>query len=150
LAIWYYDAIYDPRSRENETRSAELAAVTIRRAGLPGEFGNKVSTLILATTKHDSSVDEDAPLMVDVDLSILGQPRQRFEGYERQIRKEYDWVSDEAFAVGRALVLKSFLNRPTIYATNFFQRKYEEQARLNLANSLCKLESLIQQPGNLS
>lgn len=150
LAIWYHDAVYDPRSKENESRSAELAAAAIRGAGLPGEFGKKVSILILATTKHDSSVDEDAPVMVDVDLSILGQPRQRFDEYERQIRKEYDWVSGEVFAVGHASVLRSLLKRPTIYATEFFQRRYEQQARSNLQNSLCELESRIQQPENLA
>jgi predicted metal-dependent HD superfamily phosphohydrolase len=141
LAIWYHDAIYDPRSRENEAQSANLAATAIRKAGLPGELNDQVTRLILATRKHDSSADEDAPLMVDVDLSILGQSVTRFEEYEGQIRREYDWVSEQAFAVGRASVLKSFLNRSAIYATAFFRQKYEQQARLNLSKSLCQLVS---------
>jgi predicted metal-dependent HD superfamily phosphohydrolase len=147
-AIWYHDVIYDPRSQENEAKSAELATTAFRKAGLSESHGNKVSTLILATSKHDPSVDEDASLMVDVDLAILGQSPQRFDEYERQIRKEYDWVTDAAFASGRTAVLRSFLSRPTLYATEFFQRRYEQQARSNLENSLGKLMNWIQQPGS--
>jgi predicted metal-dependent HD superfamily phosphohydrolase len=141
LAIWYHDAVYDPRSKENESRSAKLASESLRGVGLPMDLNNRVTRLILATRSHDASTDPDAPVMVDVDLSILGQKPGRFDEYERQIRQEYDWVSEEAFAAGRASVLKSFMDRPTIYSMEFFQKKYEQQARSNLKGSLFKLES---------
>jgi predicted metal-dependent HD superfamily phosphohydrolase len=96
--------------------------------------------LILATKKHDASLERDAPLMVDVDLSILGRPTQRFDEYEDQIRQEYSWVCPEQFAAGRSAVLQSFLARPAIYCTEFFRNKYERQARDNLKRSLSKLQ----------
>src|SRR5688572_25768651 len=83
LAIWYHDAIYDPRSNENESRSAELASQAIRETDLPMELNNRVTRLILATRSHDASADPDARVMVDVDLSILGQPPEPFNEYER-------------------------------------------------------------------
>jgi len=141
LAIWYHDIVYDPRAKDNENRSAELASKAIRGMGLNEDLNARVARLILSTKNHDSSGDQDAPVMVDVDLSILGAGPESFDEYERQIRKEYAWVSDETFAAGRSSVLKSFLNRPTIYSTNLFQQKYEQPARANLKRSLQWLKS---------
>lgn len=141
LAIWYHDVIYDPRSKENEKLSAEFALRALQGAGLPASLSDHVTRLIMATKSHDASLDEDAPVMVDVDLSILGQATDRFDEYERQIRLEYDWVSAEAFATGRAGVLRSFLGRANIYATDSFRSKYEKIARSNLQRSLGELEA---------
>ena len=51
----------------------------------------------------------DAGLMVDVDLSILGQNEQRFAEYEAQIREEYRWVPGLIFKPKRAEILQRFL-----------------------------------------
>jgi predicted metal-dependent HD superfamily phosphohydrolase len=139
-AIWYHDAVYDPRAKDNEEQSAALAEKTGVATGWPEAFRQRVKNLILATKKHDASLDEDAPVLVDVDLSILGRERERFDEYEMQIRKEYDWVPDEAFAAGRTTVLQIFLGRPRIYNTDLFRDKYEAQARDNLRRSLACLE----------
>lgn len=141
MAIWYHDIVYDPRAKDNEEQSAELAAKVSSDIGLPSPLNQRVNRLILATKKHDASLDQDAPLLVDVDLSILGRGPQRFDNYENQIRQEYSWVSDEAFAAGRTAVLESFLTRPVIYSTEFFRNKYEQQARENLKRSISKLQN---------
>src|ERR1044071_2302778 len=72
LAIWFHDAVYDPRAGDNEERSVELAARIGDELGLPGQLQHQVKHLILITKKHDRSADIDAALMADVDLSILG------------------------------------------------------------------------------
>jgi predicted metal-dependent HD superfamily phosphohydrolase len=79
--------------------------------------------------------------MVDIDLSILGAAPPRFDEYERQIRREYDWVTPEAFAAGRISVLEGFLARPPIFTTEFFHGQFEQQARANLARSISRLAS---------
>ena len=139
LAIWYHDVIYDPRAKDNEERSAEVAVHVAGEAGLPVSFQESVKALILATKKHDASLDRDAALIVDVDLSILGRDPDRFDQYESQIRQEYNWVSEEAFAAGRTAVLESFLARPAIYGTEFFKSRYERHARENLERSIRSL-----------
>lgn len=140
MAIWYHDAVYDPRAKDNEEQSAGLAAKVGSEIGLLSSLNQRVNNLILATKKHDASLDRDAAVMVDVDLSILGREPQRFDEYENQIRQEYDWVSDEAFTAGRTAVLESFLTRPVIYSTEVFRNKYEQQARANLKRSIFKLQ----------
>ena len=141
MAIWYHDAVYDPRAKDNEERSAKLATRVGNKISLPSPLNQRVKNLILATKKHDASLDPDAAVLVDVDLSILGRGPRRFDEYENQIRQEYGWVSDEAFAAGRKAVLDSFLTRPVIYSTEIFRNKYEQQARENLKRSIVKLQN---------
>lgn len=131
-AIWFHDAIYDPKAKDNEEQSAHLAL-----AMLPGETGLRVARLIEAT-KHDGvAADPDAALLCDIDLSILAADEHAFEEYERQVRREYAWVPDEAFARGRSAVLRSFLARQAIYQTEPF-RNLEAPARANLERALAK------------
>lgn len=139
LALVFHDAIYDSRASDNEERSAEMAIKMLSAAGAAPALCAEVSRLTLATRHVAASVTDDAALVVDIDLSILGQPGSRFVEYEQGIRQEYSWVPPEVFAVKRAEILRRFLERERIYATDFFARKYEQPARKNLAASLKKL-----------
>lgn len=139
LALWYHDAIYDTRARDNEGRSAALAIRMMADASILDVYGPSVTNLIMATRHLTTPTDPDAQLLVDIDLSILGQPGDKFDEYERQIRKEYEWVKQEEFASRRIDILMSLLNRPKIYSTKFFQEKYELQAGRNLTRSIAKL-----------
>ena len=139
LAIWFHDAVYDTHAADNEERSAELADQCISQAGGRVELREAVAALILATRTHDPSLHPDAPLLVDVDLSILGRSTERFREYEAQIRREYHWVPEQTFAARRAEILERFLARKRIYTTDYFFAKFEEQARTNLLHSIRRL-----------
>jgi predicted metal-dependent HD superfamily phosphohydrolase len=139
LAIWFHDAIYDTKATDNEEKSAAWAVEFLEGAGVAGSIVEKVSNLVLATKNHDVSLDEDAPILVDVDLSILGQPQQRFWEYETQIREEYSWVEEDLFAEKRGEILTAFLERERIFSTDLFYRRYELQARRNIQTSVAKL-----------
>ena len=139
LAIWFHDAMYDTHAPDNEERSAELAQQRIAECGGDADLCRSVVALVLATKAHDPSVHPDAPLFVDIDLSILGQAEERFQEYETQIRREYEWVAERLFEVRRAEILEGFLLRRRIYTTEHFLRKYEKQARENLKVSIRRL-----------
>ena len=141
LAIWFHDAVYDPHAADNEERSAELAKQSITQAGGGVELGRAVAALVQATKTHDPGLHPDAPLLVDVDLSILGQPKERFQEYETQIRREYEWVPVTTFASKRAEILENFLARESIYTTEYFFAKYEQRARQNLQDSIRALRA---------
>jgi predicted metal-dependent HD superfamily phosphohydrolase len=138
LAIWFHDAIYDPRAPDNEEKSAEAAKECLEQLGTSAGSIDRVGQLVLSTKDHDPARDADAPVMVDVDLSILGRPEPRFWEYEAQIRQEYAWVPEEVFATKRAEVLERFLSRTRIYITDWFFSRYERQARTNLQASIQK------------
>jgi predicted metal-dependent HD superfamily phosphohydrolase len=139
LALWYHDIVYDRHGKDNEEKSAAFLLHVAECAGFPKDTAQQAAKLILATKHAEIQVDLDAQLIADIDLAILGQPEVRFDEYERQVRSEYDWVPEAEFSKGRSEILKSFLNRSSIYFTEFFQAKYETQARNNLKRSLDKL-----------
>ncbi len=141
FALWYHDAIYDTKAKDNEEKSAKLAVGVARTASLPDAFKQSVANLILATKHSENPTDHDVQILVDIDLSILGQPEKEFDEYEQNVRKEYEWVPEDAFIAGRSAILKSFLNRPSIYSTQFFRDKYEARARRHIARSLAKLSN---------
>lgn len=142
-AIFYHDAVYDPKASGNEALSAELFAKDARRAHLTDFFIWKVTRLILATKHIEIPSEEDAHFMIDIDLSILGQEETYFDEYERQIRQEYVYVPSVSFAMGRSGILNRFRAHEYIYLTPYFRRKYEESARRNIDRSLERLASMM-------
>jgi predicted metal-dependent HD superfamily phosphohydrolase len=139
LAIWFHDAVYDSRAGDNEERSAGLASSWLQEAGAPTALVDSLRLLVLATKAHDGTLHPDAPLLVDVDLSILGQRPERFWEYERGIRAEYAWVEQKIYAIKRAEILERFLARPRLYHTASFFTRFEAQARANLRASTERL-----------
>jgi predicted metal-dependent HD superfamily phosphohydrolase len=140
FAIWFHDAIYDPRAPDNEEKSALLATQCLSGTALARDLINEVAQLILATKHHVTSQRPDAALLLDVDLSILGQPEGRFVEYERQIRDEYAWVPEATFNAKRAEILERFLVRGRIFVTPWFFDRYETAARANLQRSIQNLK----------
>ena len=141
LAIWFHDAVYDTRAGDNEEHSAELAKDWLKKSNTPDALADAVGQLVLATKHHDGSLHVDAPLLVDVDLSILGQMPERFREYEAQIRAEYSWVEQELFCEKRAEILERFLARERIYGTEKFSGRCELRARRNLRESIAALQT---------
>lgn len=136
LAIWYHDAVYDPRRNDNEEASARLAAAHLGTAGAAARIAADVSDLILWTTHASAPPEGDPALLVDIDLAILGTTAERYAEYERQIREEYAWVPAVLFRRRRAALLERFLRRPRLYVTPMMREQLEERARANLAQSL--------------
>ena len=139
IALWYHDAIYDTRSKENEAESAALARAKVLAAGGVEKSASRISQLIMAT-RHDVVPNgKDAKLLVDVDLSILGATAERFDEYEQQVREEYSWVPESVFRKERRRILQTILARPSIFNTQLFIDRYEAQARNNLERSITRL-----------
>jgi len=140
FAIWLHDVVYDPKAADNEEKSALLAVEILLAAGGTEATRNRVQDLILATRHNEPPLSQDARLLVDIDLSILGQPPDIYDLYERNIREEYSWVPATAFVAGRSGILRSFLNRPRLYSTERFEAMYGPQAKDNLRRALSALE----------
>jgi predicted metal-dependent HD superfamily phosphohydrolase len=139
LALWFHDAIYDTKRHDNEQRSAEWAREVIERAGLAPAVGERVAALVMATRHAAVPTSADARAVVDVDLAILGAPPERFDEYERDVRREYAWVPGILFRRERRKILRGFLERPRIFQTNAMHGLREQAARANLERSVRRL-----------
>ncbi|MET3580814.1 putative metal-dependent HD superfamily phosphohydrolase [Mesorhizobium robiniae] len=145
-AIWFHDAIYDSRAKDNEAKSAALAEKKL--AGrTDAERLSRVAAMIIATATHelphfdDDNAVRDAALFLDMDLAILGAAPDAFDAYEQAVRREYGWVEEPMWRAGRSAVLRSFLARPHIFHTEEFRHRLEPQARQNVARSIEALEA---------
>jgi len=140
FALFYHDAIYDTHAADNEERSADLATHILSEYVRGDSDAERIHSLILAT-KHDAEPEDgDARLLVDIDLSILAAAPARFDEYERDIRKEYEWVGIEDFRKSRRRVLERFLTRPAIYGSPIFRERLEAAARSNLRRSIANID----------
>ncbi len=132
VALWFHDAIYQPSRSDNEVLSASWARAALGEVGAPSEQLDTIEALILATVHTAMPPGPDPQLLVDIDLSILGASPQRFAEYDAQIRREYAFVPTVVYRQKRRSVLRSFLNRASIYRTEPFRDRFEKQARDNL------------------
>ena len=146
--IWFHDAIYDSRKSDNEAQSGALAARMLRDRTSAERIG-RIAAMIEATATHqlpddlDASVQRDAALFLDMDLSILGAGPDDFDAYERAVRLEYEWVPEPAWRAGRAAVLRKFLARTNIFHSEEFRERLEAKARRNIERSLVALEGPV-------
>ena len=110
--------------------------------GVPPAVRERVRSLVLATRHTAVAHGNDARLLADIDLLILGADPYRFGIYDRAIRREFHTLSDAEYRTGRATVLRWFLARPSIYHTDRFRERYEATARANITAALAALESV--------
>ncbi len=136
-AIWYHDAIYHPKRKDNEKQSAERALKKLDPY-LNTEDLNQTNSLILSTAKHVplKPEDEDHRLFLDMDLSILASNKDTYRLYADAIAKEYSHVPRFLYRYGRKKVLKNFLRRPQIFYTPIFREWGESKARENIQHEI--------------
>jgi predicted metal-dependent HD superfamily phosphohydrolase len=140
LALWFHDAVYDVRAHDNEVRSAHWAREALRealRAAGAGEAAaERVHALVMATCHDAVPEGRDAELLIDIDLSILGAERARFDEYEQQVGEEYGFVPAAVRLPRRRAILQRFLDREAIYTTPRMHALLEARARVNLQRSI--------------
>lgn len=130
MAVWFHDAIYDPRSKRNEEDSAELAGRMLRANGWAETDVQRVERIVLDTKLHQPTVD-GAAAVLDLDLMSLALPWPEFARNTERIRAEFSHVPEADFRAGRSNFFRGMLARERLFFTPFGQR-LEPLARANL------------------
>jgi predicted metal-dependent HD superfamily phosphohydrolase len=138
-AAFFHDAIYDPTSSMNEPDSAVLARAELGALGWVGNRTASVAEMIVGTATHRDPPDIDTGVLYDADLAVLGADPAAYGDYVRGVRAEYAHLDDADWVVGRRAVLRSFLDRPAIFATGPGRDRWEAVARANLSAELSTL-----------
>lgn len=141
-ALWFHDAVYDPRQHDNEVRSADWATSLLIDGGIDRGRVARVRALVLATLHTAVPANRDERLLTDIDLSILAAPPERYSRYERDVRREYRHVPWLGFVAGRRRILKTLLRRPRLYQTPTLYDSLEARARTNLRHALSPIRAL--------
>lgn len=114
LAAWYHDVVYDPTvgGGRNEADSAERARRELGALELAEPLAAEVDRLVRLTVGHRvDAADRSGAVLVDADLAILAADVEVYDRYAAAVRDEYGHVPDEFWRVGRADVLRSFLDQ---------------------------------------
>lgn len=138
MAIWFHDIINDPGDAENERRSAEYfhrLAVGVMDQSLI----DRVGALILVTTHRQAPSDPDQQFICDIDLASFGCPWECFLRDSSAVKAEFSGTEEEYYR-GKKAFLRAMLARPRIFLTDFFNERYEQQARENIHRLLELIE----------
>jgi predicted metal-dependent HD superfamily phosphohydrolase len=138
-ALWYHDAIYDTRAKDNEEKSALLAIETLSAARVQPDAIARIADHVRATSDHGAR-SPDGQLVIDIDLSILGARQPIFDVFDAAIRQEYHWVAEADYRRGRAAVLQRFIDRSVIFHTPVLREMFEARARENLRRAIRRLK----------
>src|SRR6478752_771073 len=114
LAAWFHDSVYDAQP-DAEKRSAAWAAEALPTL-VDQTVVDEVVRLVLIT-EHHRPADDDANgcALSDADLAILAAAPERYAEYVAAVRDEYADVPDDAFAAGRAAILRDLLAQPHLF-----------------------------------
>ena len=143
LALWFHDAVYDPRRTDNEERSAQFARRILRRLKAPEATIRDVERLILLTKHRVAPRDFLGGQLVDFDMAILAASPSRYRRYRMGIRQEYSWVSENEYCEHRIRFLEMLLRRKYIFRTLFFRATRDRQARANIRREIKYLQRIL-------
>lgn len=142
LALFYHDAIYDPKRGDNKNRSSELADEFLKRVGLNLTIRNKVRKLIMATTHKNPPTDGEEAVIMEIDTAIFADSA-KFWPYERNIRSEYLHVPEKKYAKVRSGILQGFIDRGIYYG--FLNDLNYEVADMHLKQAIEKLQGVLKE-----
>ncbi len=136
FAVFYHDIIYNPVKKDNEEKSAALAAKRLSLLNCGQPTIESCRNIILATRKHEINIDGDVNYFTDADLSVLGADWDTYKKYADNVRKEYAVFPDIIYKPGRRKVLEHFSLMKRIFKTTYFFDRYELKAKNNLRKEL--------------
>ena len=134
MAIWFHDVINDPGAKDNEQRSADFFG----RLGdtlFDTDFASAVTDLILVTTHRETPSIPDQCFICDIDLASFGCPWECFLRDSSAVKAEFTGTEEEYYR-GKEAFLQAMLGRSRIFLTDFFNQRYEQQARENIGRLL--------------
>jgi len=151
LALLFHDIVYDPKSNDNELRSANFAYQYILSCSfimpqIKKMLAMDIYKLIMCTRTHEpvkGKLEHDSCYMIDIDLVVFGSDKKYFDKWDTNIRKEYSFIPEQIYNTKRAELIKTFIKKDYIFYTNEFRKVYEIKAKKSLKNLLKRLNTAI-------
>ena len=95
--------------------------------------------MALTSSHQPSDGDADGAVLCDADLAVLAGDEAAYTTYVDAVREEYGHLDDATFRAGRTAVLRSLLDRPTLFRTEHGRTSWEGPARSNVTAELGRL-----------
>jgi predicted metal-dependent HD superfamily phosphohydrolase len=137
LAACAHDVVYAGRPGADERASADWARERLTACRLADRVVDRVAALVLATADHRSDPDDlEAATLLDADLAVLGSSPADYASYFAAVRAEYAGLAEDQWRTGRTWVVHALLERDPLYRIPTARRRWQTQARQNLAAEL--------------
>lgn len=137
LSLFYHDFEYNALRGDNEMQSAVYTKRRLKEWKVQDETIQKIYNIILATQTHQTEFeDEEVKAFLDADMAILGASETVYNDYTQKVRKEFSIYPDLFYNRGRKQFLEKTLAADSIFLTDYFRNKFENQARVNIQNEL--------------
>jgi predicted metal-dependent HD superfamily phosphohydrolase len=138
LAFMFHDVVYNPLKKDNEEQSVNLFKIFAEESHQEIDV-DRIEYFIMGTKHNKTSYelarnDPQLGFFLDVDLSVLGSPKDIYYEYSQGIRYEY-CILEEEYNVGRYNFLASLLKLDKIFHTKEFER-FESRARKNIQSEM--------------
>ena len=140
IALWFHDALYDTARHDSEARSARWALDALTAGGVPFDTVRRIRDLVIATRPNESPSNDDARLMIDIDMAIMGASPDRYEQYEADLQREHPHMAEFIYWRKRLEVLKALNTRQRIFQSDAARHTLEARARENIARSISRLQ----------
>jgi predicted metal-dependent HD superfamily phosphohydrolase len=148
LAGWFHDSVYRPGASDNEQESAQQMEALCRSLDVFPKVLLKARELVLYTTRHRNTDDEDEKAIHDADLGVFGRDQDAYAKYAADVRQEYPEVPDDLFRKARRDILEEFWRdaqqRGRFYYVldPIFERQVEANVRNEISARLALSRSL--------
>jgi predicted metal-dependent HD superfamily phosphohydrolase len=142
MAIWMHDLVYNIPSMtnfSNEKASSYLAERLLTGEGFAYSFIKDVCQII-EDTELELPTFPLSEIVIDLDLWGIAH---NYWKNRNEVRKEFSYLSEEEFSVGRRKWILSMLNRDKIYVSGKLPSHFESAARGFLSEDLKQIESFL-------
>jgi predicted metal-dependent HD superfamily phosphohydrolase len=104
---------------------------------VPSARVEAVARLVRVTATHQPAA-ADEEVLCDADLAVLAADPATYTAYATGVRAEYAYIDERSWRMGRAAVLRAFLERPVLFHTASMAGR-DTAARANLTAELSTL-----------
>jgi predicted metal-dependent HD superfamily phosphohydrolase len=158
IAAFWHDAVYTTRGRDGRPRPdsenvCDSAFLFRRYTLLNPPARDATFALIMATANHlharpdaqfYDGFEGDLDLFLDLDLSSLASPWDKFEAHLGLIRSEYSWASDAEFYSAHLRALQNFAGDDVeLFRRAETRAKWQGGARANLKRCVSELSKKL-------
>ncbi|MFE1168903.1 metal-dependent phosphohydrolase [Nocardiopsis sp. NPDC058789] len=147
-AVWFHDAVHEGNPGHDEDQSEALAHRLLALLGKDPVLISEVVRLVGVTRDHRPEPgDANGAVLSDADLSTLAGAPEKYLAYTSAVRAEYWRYPDRVFRAGRLRVLRSLLESPHLFHTEFGRTHWEPRARSNMLAEVDRLSrELAEEP----
>jgi len=147
-AICFHDIVYNPKAADSKNvfdsilEFNEFMKTLDHESIIENELCEPLIMSLIHATDYSHRFSHDLPeqdlyrIITDLDLSILAAPKNEYNTYAANIRKEYSYYNDDEYKIGRTNVLHKMLEPAKAGKLFYHLLNFNSLAVKNITNEI--------------